>query len=59
MAKKARKKNEVAQGVQPPTSPFDEMFPTISRGTWLGELVMKVSNPSSVAAGKLDAETAL
>jgi hypothetical protein len=31
MAKKARKKNDVVQSVQPPTSPFDEMFPTIAR----------------------------
>jgi hypothetical protein len=31
MAKKAGKKKDVVQGVQPPKSPFDEMFPTIAR----------------------------
>jgi hypothetical protein len=35
MAKKARKKNDIVQGVQPPTSPFDEMFPTIAR--WISQ----------------------
>ena len=31
MAKKVRKKTDIVQGVQPPTSSFDEMFPTIAR----------------------------
>src|ERR1700730_8185588 len=31
MAKKARKRTAIVQGVQPPTSSFDEMFPTIAR----------------------------
>jgi hypothetical protein len=35
MAKKAQKKTDIVQGVQPPTSSFDEMFPTIAR--WISQ----------------------
>ena len=35
MAKKARKRTAIVQGVQPPTPSFDEMFPTIAR--WISQ----------------------
>src|SRR5437763_652143 len=35
MAKKAGKKSAVVQSVQPPTSSFDEMYPTIAR--WISQ----------------------
>jgi hypothetical protein len=35
MAKKAGKKTVVVQGGQPPTSSFDEMFPSIAR--WISQ----------------------
>src|SRR3954469_11518075 len=35
MAKKARKKTDIVQGVQHPTSSFDEMYPTIAR--WISQ----------------------
>src|SRR4051812_31419437 len=35
MAKKARKKTDIMQGVQPPTSSFDEMYPTIAQ--WISQ----------------------
>ena len=35
MAKKARKKNDIVQGVQPPSASFDEMFPTVAR--WISQ----------------------
>ena len=35
MAKKARKKNDIVQGVPFPTSPFDEMFPT--NALWISQ----------------------
>ena len=35
MAKKAQDKKDIVQGVRPPASPFDEMFPTIAR--WISQ----------------------
>jgi hypothetical protein len=35
MAKKARKKTDIVQGVQSPASSFDEMYPTIAR--WISQ----------------------
>src|ERR1700722_9255299 len=35
MAKKARKRTAIVQGVQPPTPSFDELFPTIAR--WISQ----------------------
>jgi hypothetical protein len=35
MAKKGRKKTDIVQGVQHPTSSFDEMYPTIAR--WISQ----------------------
>jgi hypothetical protein len=35
MAKKARKRTATVQGVQPPASSFDDVFPTIAR--WISQ----------------------
>jgi hypothetical protein len=35
MAKKTQEKTDIVQGVQPPASPFDEMFPIIAR--WISQ----------------------